>query len=160
MLIGVLSDSHDNLPMIKKAVEVLKRRGVDLVLHAGDYVAPFSLKPLLDSFGQFIGVFGNNDGEKVVLGQISRGAIKDGPRAEIIGDKRILLGHDIPYAESIMKSGDFHLLISGHTHRPKAEKFGAGVILNPGELGGWLYGKSTMAIVDLDTLSPEIIELN
>ncbi|MFN3535276.1 MAG: metallophosphoesterase family protein, partial [Desulfatiglandales bacterium] len=76
MLIGILSDSHDNLPMIQKAVEVLKRRGVDLVLHAGDYVAPFSLKPLLDSFGQFIGVFGNNDGEILGIFQKSEGRIK------------------------------------------------------------------------------------
>jgi hypothetical protein len=31
--------------------------------------------------------------------------------------------------------------------------------VNPGELSGWLYGKSTLAIADLSTLTAELIEL-
>ena len=41
MLIGAISDTHDNLPQIEKAVKYLNEQKVDLVLHAGDYVAGF-----------------------------------------------------------------------------------------------------------------------
>jgi predicted phosphodiesterase len=40
MLIGLISDTHDNLPMIEKAVKKLNEENVALVLHAGDYVLP------------------------------------------------------------------------------------------------------------------------
>ena len=43
MRIGVISDTHDNLLMIKKAVEVFNRHGVGMVVHAGDFIAPFWL---------------------------------------------------------------------------------------------------------------------
>lgn len=41
MIIGLISDTHDNLPMVEKAVKKLNQENVALVLHAGDYVAPF-----------------------------------------------------------------------------------------------------------------------
>ncbi len=41
MLVGVISDTHDNLPMIEKAVKRLNEEKVGLALHAGDYVSPF-----------------------------------------------------------------------------------------------------------------------
>jgi hypothetical protein len=33
------------------------------------------------------------------------------------------------------------------------------LIVNPGEVGTWLYGKSTLALVDLNKMEAEIIEL-
>jgi len=42
LLLGIISDSHDNLPKIESAVARLNNLGVDLVLHAGDYCAPFA----------------------------------------------------------------------------------------------------------------------
>jgi len=47
--LGILSDTHDNVPQVRKAVALFNREMVDLVLHAGDYVAPFSVKPLFES---------------------------------------------------------------------------------------------------------------
>ena len=42
LLLGIISDSHDNLPKIDAAVAKLNASRVDLVLHAGDYCAPFA----------------------------------------------------------------------------------------------------------------------
>ncbi|MHA1794561.1 MAG: metallophosphoesterase family protein, partial [Promethearchaeota archaeon] len=36
--IGILSDTHDNLPKIKKVVELFIAENVDLITHCGDYV--------------------------------------------------------------------------------------------------------------------------
>ncbi len=41
-MIGILSDSHDNLDAIKKAVNLLNKKKVDLVIHAGDLISPFT----------------------------------------------------------------------------------------------------------------------
>jgi uncharacterized protein len=42
-LIGLISDSHDNLNAIRKAVEFFNRKEVKAVLHAGDLVSPFTI---------------------------------------------------------------------------------------------------------------------
>ena len=67
MLIGIISDTHDNLPMIEKAVKKLNEENVALVLHAGDYVSPFVIPKLKALNAKLIGVFGNNDGDHEFL---------------------------------------------------------------------------------------------
>ena len=44
--IGIMSDSHDNLPAIRAAVELFNREKVDLVIHAGDVGAPFTAREI------------------------------------------------------------------------------------------------------------------
>ena len=44
MKLGVIADSHDRLPTLRRAVELFKRLNVDAILHAGDFVAPFAAK--------------------------------------------------------------------------------------------------------------------
>ncbi len=50
-------------------------------------------------------------------------------------------------------------MVTGHTHWPKIEKIDGVLVVNPGEASGWLTGKKTIALVDLNTLEAEIIEL-
>jgi predicted phosphodiesterase len=45
MRIGLISDTHDNVPMIKEVIRRLNGLEVSLVLHAGDYISPFTAKP-------------------------------------------------------------------------------------------------------------------
>ena len=71
MKIGVISDTHDNIPLIKRAVGLFNRNGVGHILHAGDFVAPFSILPFNALKSPFTGVFGNNDGEKKGLTEFS-----------------------------------------------------------------------------------------
>ena len=59
MIIGVFSDSHDNIEKIKKAVSFFNSRKVDLVIHAGDFVAPFAIAPMEELNCQLVCVFGN-----------------------------------------------------------------------------------------------------
>lgn len=67
MLIGVISDTHDNLPMIEKAVKKLNEENVQLVLHAGDYISPFVVPKFNMLKAKLIGGFGNNDGDHEFL---------------------------------------------------------------------------------------------
>jgi hypothetical protein len=67
MLIGLLSDSHDNFPGLLEAVEIFKRRGVEMILHAGDVVAPGMCYAFEGWAGELFLVFGNNDGDRIGL---------------------------------------------------------------------------------------------
>ena len=64
MRIGIMSDTHDNLPLIRRAVDRMNEEEVDLVLHAGDFVSPFVIPALSDLEAPLIGVWGNNDGDR------------------------------------------------------------------------------------------------
>ncbi|MBW2130472.1 MAG: metallophosphoesterase [Deltaproteobacteria bacterium] len=159
MRIGLISDTHDNVPAIEKAVGFFSAEAVDLVLHAGDYVSPFSFKPFLDLPCEIIGVWGNNDGDKIALDRVSQGRIKTSPSVETYAGKKILLGHHFETLDALVSSQDYYLIVYGHTHRPEIRREGKTLVVNPGECGGWLYGKSTVAVVDLEDQRADIIEL-
>jgi hypothetical protein len=152
--IGVLADTHDNLPKIDKAVRFFKRKRVDFVLHAGDFIAPFAVARLKNLSCDFCGVFGNNDGERTGLTQVSAGKIQPEPLRISLDNRRIVLVHDInainPSAE------DAHLIIYAHTHTPEIRRWDSLLLVNPGECAGWLSNRCSVAIIDLDTLSSRI----
>ena len=153
MKIGILSDTHDNLPLIKKAVDYFNNLKVDLVLHAGDYIAPFSVKALNLLNCPWQGVFGNNDGEKKGLTAVSQGKIKEPPLFLDLDAKRISLVHEF------RKDLDADIIICGHTHIPEIKKQENALIINPGETCGWLSNKSTLAVLDSSSMAAEIIDL-
>ncbi|MDH5634731.1 MAG: metallophosphoesterase family protein, partial [Candidatus Bathyarchaeota archaeon] len=67
MIVGIMSDTHDHLPLVDIAVKKLVDEKVQLVLHAGDYISPFVIPHFKPFKGKFIGVFGNNDGDHEFL---------------------------------------------------------------------------------------------
>lgn len=159
MKLGIISDTHDNVPMIHKAVAFFNQTRVDMVLHAGDYVSPFSLKPFLSLKCDFIGVWGNNDGDKIALQEVAQGKIKNSPLIQSYDQKKILLAHHLETLEALVLSQEFHLIVYGHTHQSEIRKAGKTLVVNPGECGGWLDGKSTVAVADLEEMTAEIIGL-
>lgn len=159
MIIGIMSDTHDNLPMIQRAVELLNERGVGHVIHAGDFTSPFTFRALKRLTCDFTGIYGNNDGERVLLHKLSQQRIFTQPYILELAGKKIVVMHEHQVVDALADSGHFDLVIYGHTHEPDIRKHGNALIVNPGELGGWLYGRATMAVADLSTLSAELIEL-
>jgi len=165
MIIGIMSDTHDNLPMIEAAVKKLNELNVELVYHAGDYIAPFVDSKLRNLKAPLIGVLGNNDGSTSLLkkkfaefGADLRGRfafdIIDGLKIAVVhGDDRELI-------RSLLEVESHDILITGHTHEAKIYRKGQTLVINPGETCGLLTGKSTIAILDTEKLEAEIIELN
>ena len=66
-MIGIISDSHDNLAAIRKAVEFFNKKQVKAVLHAGDIISPFTVREFKELNPKLYFVFGNNDGDRVTL---------------------------------------------------------------------------------------------
>ncbi|MBA7514594.1 hypothetical protein ES705_06626 [subsurface metagenome] len=170
MLLAVVSDSHDNRENILKAVSIINDKGVDAIIHCGDYIAPFVklwFDKLNDSIKKnFYGVFGNNDGERLyltqTLGQICEFAQNGNELIIELGGKRIFVSH-MPRQETIealANSKKFDIILSGHTHIAVNKRYDNGVlVVNPGEVCGYLTDKPTFAIVNTETLEAEIIEI-
>ncbi len=160
MLIGLISDTHDNLPRVDDAVRALNRAKVGLVLHAGDYVAPFVLPRLAELDAPMVGVFGNNDGERtgLRLKQQDFGNLDiRGSFARVVADGiriGLLHGHDGELLEALIEGQGFDAVVYGHTHRYATERRGITLVVNPGEVCGYVSGQSTLAL--LDTASRDV----
>lgn len=160
MRIGLISDSHDNLFNLRKCLALLRQHGIEVVLHAGDFVSPFTAEPFRELGMQVIGVFGNNDGDKLYLRErfVGVGEVHMGPHELVLAGRRIVLMHEPRALEALVASGRYDLVIYGHTHRAEVRE-GCPLVINPGELGGWLTGRATFALVDLAAMRAELLSL-
>jgi len=165
MLIGVMSDTHDDIVQTKKAIATFNLKKVDHVLHAGDIISPFMIDTLKELKAPLTGVFGNNDGDRALLERKSGllPAMKiTGTFARIdLGGMRIGLvhGNDRELLETLTACGSLDLLVYGHTHRPEIRREGTLLIVNPGEVYGHLTGRSSVALVDTGKRSAEIVDI-
>jgi putative phosphoesterase len=164
LLLGIISDSHDNLPKINQAISKLNSLGVDQVLHAGDYCAPFAALPYKALKAKMHGVFGNNDAEREKLqekfqamGHDVKGSFA---HLEVDGTRIALLhGDDDDLLQALTKTQAYDLVVFGHTHAVSQLQKGKTILLNPGEICGYLSGKSTIATFDVASHRIEILEI-
>ena len=165
MLIGAISDTHDNLPQIEKAVKYLNDQNVGLVLHAGYYVAGFVIPRFKVLNCKLIGVFGNNDGDHQLLkkrfSETPNCTIHDQfASVEIEGYRIALLhGEESELLNAIVNSGYLRVVVHGHSHNSSIELKDKTLAINPGELCGYLTGKSTLALLDTVKHEARIVEL-
>ncbi|MEJ5327491.1 MAG: metallophosphoesterase [Candidatus Bathyarchaeia archaeon] len=165
MLVGVISDTHDNLPMIDKAVKRLNEEKVGLVLHAGDYVSPFVIPKFKALNARLIGVFGNNDGDRELLkkrcSETGNCEIR-GRFAEVNaeGFKMALLhGDETELLNALTNCGCFDAVVYGHFHADVSRVNGKTLVVNPGEVCGYITGKTTIALLDTAKREARIIPL-
>jgi hypothetical protein len=154
MKFAAVSDTHDNLEAVRDLIEDLKAEKIDFLVHAGDVISPFTIREFKKLGVKCYFAYGNNDGEKRLLSEICSqngweiGEIVEFPSGVIYHgtDRRIL--------KILSKIGC--LVVTGHTHEVKIERDRC-VILNPGEVCGYLTGRRTYAIVEDGDIS--IVEL-
>jgi putative phosphoesterase len=163
MRVGVLADTHDRIPAIAEFLRRFHEGGVELVLHAGDYCAPFALEPYLKEHIPLAGVFGRNDGDIEGLRAAAQSGVGlelfESPHSLKLGEHSILLVHDIGDVQQ--RSVDAHeFVFHGSLHQQEMKSRQDTLILNPGEACGWLNGSPTAAIVDLDSRHAEFIKLD
>jgi putative phosphoesterase len=157
--LGIISDTHDHLDRTARGVALLQARGAEGLLHLGDFVAPFALKVILKFNGPLYAIFGNNDGEKKGLKKLFP-ELRDGPTIFELAGRKLGCAHsveEIPAEFRTTCDGIFY----GHSHsRVHLPKDGARPLeLNPGEACGWLTGQPSCALLDLDTMTAEILEI-
>jgi len=156
MLIGICSDSHDHVEHIKNTVECFRKHDVSKVIHAGDYCSPFTI-PLFEGL-PLHGIFGNNDGDRYMLMKKfdEIGASLHGDFYSFEADKTRFAVYHGTHAEitrSLERSGEFDVVISGHTHQPDLETIGDTISINPGSING--FDQDAMVAL-FDTESKEV----
>ena len=164
MIVGLLSDTHDRLPLIDEAVKQLNQMNVELVLHAGDYIAPFVASSFKQLKAPLIGVFGNNDGDRELLKKkfAEFGADIRGRFAFVVVDGlriALLHGDNTELMRSLLELESHDVLVCGHTHVPKTYRKGRTLVINPGEACGILSGKPTISVLDTETLDVKTIQI-
>ena len=165
MLIGAVSDSHDNIVLIEKAIETLNDLKVGLVLHGGDYVSPFTIAYFKKLNCFLIGALGNNDGDHQLLtkrfGETTNCSIHNHfTQIKLEGYRIALLHGDEPeLLDAIIESEYFNAVIHGHSHNRGVQQNGKTLVINPGELCGYLTGKPSLALLDTEKSDAVIIEL-
>ena len=161
MKIGIISDTHDAHENICKVVEILNNRKVDFVLHAGDIISPFAAKAFAEVDGaEFIAVFGNSEGEKLFVKDVIEefgGQIHEYAYKGTIGGRKIFMTHVPTAIEEVIASGNYDLVVYGHTHKQDIRKVGETLVVNPGEATNWLTGSSALVVVESNDLSYEVV---
>ena len=144
--LGIISDTHGLLR--PEALAAL--HGSELILHAGD-IGNASVLEKLSEIAPVVAVRGNND---------------TGPWAAKLpetlvveaGKTSIYLLHDLSLLDLEPSAAGFHIVLSGHTHKPESFERKGVFYINPGSAGPRRFSLPvTVARLDL-AVRPWIIE--
>ena len=141
MIIAVISDSHDNIVNLRKALSMIRKENASLILHCGDFVAPFMLKEMEKAQIPVYGVFGNNDGSIFQLTKTALTELEFITLFELVGQVdldgfSVAFTHQRVVAEGLAATSRYDLVCYGHSHRYSLETVGKTLLLNPGEIMG------------------------
>ena len=163
MIVGILSDTHNESHNIQKALAIFEKNKPELLIFCGDATTIASL----EWFCEFpmIYVFGNGD---FLTGEIQAFLKAYNPlnfagyafEGEL-GGKFIGVthGHLEEKLNEMLQSNRFDYVFTGHTHLRMDKRIGKTRVINPGSLGGLKKQSRSVAFLDLatDELSFEII---
>lgn len=159
MKIGIISDTHDDVDNTNKSIKIFKKEEVGLIVHLGDFVSP----PIARLFSglKLIGVFGNNDGDKLVLNKAFdeiNGELK-GVFGNLEADNlKIALYHgDVrDISESLAKSGDYDAVFTGHWHKAEIKEIGKTLWVSFGSANRFFAENFSPTVGIFDTKTKEI----
>jgi len=165
----VISDTHDRLDTLEKFLKIV---GAFLepgyLIHLGDIVSPFTLRYIVSNLPENLKlkvVLGNNDADKVLISKIAEDVEDQPTEVEFCGMKALLLhGFKSPeltekIVDSIACSNYYSVVMYGHTHKYRLNKKCSSYVLNPGALSGYLAQEATYGVVDCESLTASIVDL-
>jgi putative phosphoesterase len=160
MKIGILSDSHGRHDRVRRALAVLRRRGVQTVLHCGDVDDPATVEEFR-GFDAHL-VFGNCDYDREALRAAAAevGATFHEPFGSLERDGVTLAfvhGDDRGLLADLERSGAFDYLFHGHTHQADDRRSGPTRVINPGALQR--ARPKTFVVLDLASGEAESVEV-
>ncbi len=159
MRIGVVSDTHNHLSNTARIVELFNAARVDRVVHTGDITQAKTLHVLAALDAPLVGVYGNNDLERESLQnaceELGMG-FADPPLHFEWEDRRVVVVHDPEdLAPDLLAGCD--VALHGHDHWQNIEQRQGVLVFNPGECAGHMPGQNSVGVLDLATLSAQIL---
>ena len=151
MMLGLLSDTHDQLHRTQRAIELLQAVGAESLIHCGDFTSPVILE--LCAVLPCYFVFGNNDDFSIP--DLKRTAEQTGAvclewAGEVtLGGKRIAVTHGHLHSDvRRLLAAQPDYLLSGHSHIAGESRAGASRRINPGALHR--ARELSVAVLDLE----------
>jgi hypothetical protein len=123
MMVGLISDTHGL--MRESALAAL--HGSDLIVHAGDVGTPAVLEALR-GVAPVVAVRGNIDTGSLAS-MLPATAVAEA------GAARIYVLHDIHELDLDPAAAGFHIVVSGHSHKPGQTERDGVLYINPGAAG-------------------------
>jgi len=155
MKITIISDTHDNVPNLEKALAWMNKNNIEQIIHCGDLCAPSMLRDVLapNFAGQIHMIFGNVEDRELTskIAEQFKNVRHYGDQGEIeLDGKKITFMHYPEKAKELAMTGKYDFVFYGHNHRPWIEEVGKTKLVNPGTLAG-MFQKATFAVWDTKT---------
>jgi putative phosphoesterase len=162
MKIAIISDSHDHLENVERAVALASDHGAGILLHCGDICSPFVIDRLAPFTGQVHVVFGNNDGDPLTISKIADrfDNVTVHHHTGVVETEKGLVAftHYPEHGKGLAATGSYAAVFSGHTHRRMMDNVSGTPHINPGEVMGLLEEPGFM-IYDLESGESETVEI-
>lgn len=163
MKISIISDSHDRWEILEKAIEISNNKNCEYLLFAGDLIAPPGLAVLEKFNGKVKFVWGNNEGEKVLMTRNMDASEKIDLAGDIFEEEvdgiKIFMNHYPKIVKLAAESRKYDLCIYGHDHIYHKSIVGNTVLVNPGAITPYKIEGSTFIIFDTKTKEVEKVDL-
>lgn len=163
MQIAVVSDTHNSIINLEKAIKEIRSRQIKHLIHCGDLTLSHTLQPCGNLFIYL--VFGNGDFDQEAISQELK-TLNPESSASITQDfslygQRFFVAHGDNHRliQTALASSTYDWVLQGHTHRFKDELFGRTRWLNPGALGGKSFDDLSFAIIDTVSRSVERVSI-
>ncbi|POR01517.1 phosphodiesterase [Alkalispirochaeta sphaeroplastigenens] len=150
MKIAIMSDIHDNIWNLERALQQVQEQEAQALLFLGDFCAPFTLDQLARGFsGPIHAILGNNDGDPLLLSRIAgehSQVTLHGHFAELTFEGvKIALNHYPEIARGLAHSRLYDAVFSGHDHQRYQHTLDQTLWANPGEVMG-RFGKPSFGL--------------
>ena len=152
MKIAIISDTHDNIVNLEKALLWMKENNVKQIIHCGDICNNETLKFLAESFSDQINlVYGNMELYDEKETEQYKNIEFLGRFGAVEYNKKIIgICHEPWFQKKVLEQNKCDIIFYGHTHKPWDEGIDGVRILNPGTLAG-MFAKATFAVWDTNT---------
>ncbi|EDM23372.1 metallophosphoesterase family protein [Caminibacter mediatlanticus] len=145
MRVGIISDTHKKVGRAKKAIDLLKEKGCEWIIHAGDIVKVEILDYLEEVYkNRYIAVLGNNDYHLYEV--VDKYHLVTEPYYFKLASLTWKLMHYPKYIFPL----DTEIIVYGHTHDVDISFNGKNLIINPGEVCARDHGFSTCVSLDIE----------
>lgn len=168
MELAILSDIHDHIWNLEKALKQIRERGIEAIIFCGDMCAPFTAGILGTSQIPIYACLGNNDEDQIALSKkggdkFTWTSLADEHGVINIDGREIAFCHYPKLGELLAKSEKNDAVFYGHTHNSQNTTYGKTLLVNPGAVCGIQKGASgiaSFAIYSSQTNTAEIIEID
>lgn len=155
MLIGILSDTHDQLFSAIAGMNLLQQAGAEFFIHCGD-VGSEQIIDLLAGLKSAL-VWGNNDWDRKPLTQYAESlgitVLPQGGEIELDGKKFIVMHGDEPrLIQQAINFQKHDYLLMGHSHVRSDKRAGKLRMINPGAL----HRANPKSVATLNTATDEL----